>query len=335
MVAKLLGLVGRALLAVGVLVLLFVVYQLWGTGIQEARSQRSLEREFQELRAAVPQGTESVVAADVTPSPTGGTGLREVSEPPANLPLPREGDPAASIRIPSIGVTRTVVEGITVAQLRRGPGHYPETPLPGQQGNVAIAGHRTTYGQPFHNIDKLANGDEISFETLQGDFTYVVTETHIVEPSQVEVLEDFGDNRVTLIACEPKYSAAQRIIVVGTLVEDPAPPIDGQQEAQALAAETSQELPAETIDEGLTGTTASAAPALIWGLVAGGVWIVAWLVSRLVRRRISPPATNNHMRQPWAIRALGSVPYLVGLPAFLVALYFCFEGIGRLLPAAY
>ena len=111
--------------------------------------------------------------------------------------------------------------------------------MPGNPGNAAIAGHRTTYGAPFHNIDQLAPGDEIIVTTLQGEFRYevlpqptdevddsgepVMRGNFIVAPSQVEVLDDFGDNRLTLTACHPKYSARQRIVVVAQLVEEPAP----------------------------------------------------------------------------------------------------------------
>ena len=90
---------------------------------------------------------------------------------------------------------------MSLSQLKRGPGHYPETPLPGQAGNVSIAGHRTTYGQPFHNVDKLEAGDQILTTTVQGEFVYEVDRLEIVDPGDVEILEDQGDNRMTLIAC--------------------------------------------------------------------------------------------------------------------------------------
>ena len=79
--------------------------------------------------------------------------------------------------IPAIGVDKIVVEGVSLADLKKGPGHYPETPLPGQEGNAAIAGHRTTYGAPFNRLDELEPGDEITVTTVQGEFTYEVTET--------------------------------------------------------------------------------------------------------------------------------------------------------------
>ena len=84
--------------------------------------------------------------------------------------------------IPKIGVDKIVVEGVGRNDLRKGPGHYPDTPMPGQPGNAAIAGHRTTYGAPFNRIDELEPGDEILVTTLQGPFTYEVTGTEIVTP---------------------------------------------------------------------------------------------------------------------------------------------------------
>src|SRR4029077_12634193 len=107
--------------------------------------------------------------------------------PPLNVPP--EGDALGIIGIPKIGVTQYVVEGVNVDDLRKGPGHYPSTQLPGHEGNSAIAGHRTTYGAPFGDLDQLAVGDEINLATLQGDFHYKVTEQLVVDPSQVSVLD--------------------------------------------------------------------------------------------------------------------------------------------------
>ncbi|MCY4193907.1 MAG: class E sortase [bacterium] len=169
-------------------------------------------------------------AASATSQPTGGP----LEADPAWLAMlyRDQGSAIARIQIPAIGVDKTVVEGVRVGDLRKGPGHYPTTPLPGQAGNAGIAGHRTTYGAPFGDIDELRPGDQIIVTTIQGEFTYEVVpqgEGHghfIVAPHQVEVLDqDFSDhpNRLTLTACHPKRSARQRIIVVAALVGDPAP----------------------------------------------------------------------------------------------------------------
>ena len=117
--------------------------------------------------------------------------------------------------MPSLGTDHIVVAGIGVDELRLGPGHFPDTPLPGQLGNVAIAGHRTTYGQPFHDVDLLARGDEIVLTTVTGRFVYLVDDISIVDPTEYAVVSttDRTRARLTLTSCHPKWSAAKRIVV--------------------------------------------------------------------------------------------------------------------------
>jgi sortase A len=126
---------------------------------------------------------------------------------------PLKGDAIAQIDIPSIGVSEYVVEGTDVASLRKGPGHYPETPLPGDPGTTAIAGHRTTYGAPFRRIDQLDRGDRITVDMPDGRFRYRVERTTIVDDQDLSVLEPVGHRRLMLSACHPLYSAAERVIV--------------------------------------------------------------------------------------------------------------------------
>lgn len=126
-------------------------------------------------------------------------------------PLP--GDAIGEIDFPTLDQSFFVVEGTDPDDLRRGPGHYSDTPLPGQRGTVAIAGHRTTYGAPFRNIDQLDRGDAIVLQMPYGRFHYRVQKTEIVEPTQTEVTDPVGYNRLVLTACHPLYSAAQRIVV--------------------------------------------------------------------------------------------------------------------------
>jgi sortase A len=126
---------------------------------------------------------------------------------------PLEGDAIARIEIPAIGVSEYVVEGTDTGDLRKGPGHYPETPLPGDPGTAAIAGHRTTYGAPFRNIDDLERGGVIRVDMPDGRFVYRVEETKIVDDSDLSVLEPVGHRRLMLSACHPLYSAAERVIV--------------------------------------------------------------------------------------------------------------------------
>ena len=110
------------------------------------------------------------------------------------------------------------VEGTGAGDLRKGPGHYPATPLPGQRGTVAIAGHRTTYGAPFHDIDDLDAGDRIEVEMPYGLFHYRVERTRIVEPTATWVTRRVDHDQLVLSACHPLYSAAKRIIVFARLV---------------------------------------------------------------------------------------------------------------------
>jgi sortase A len=128
-----------------------------------------------------------------------------------------EGRALGRIRIPSIGVNFVMVQGIKPASLRKGPGHYPSTDMPGQRGTVAVAGHRTTYQAPFRRLDDLDRGDEIRLEMPYGDFTYRVERTRIVTPDALWVIRNVGHPQVVLTACHPLYSAAKRIIVFARL----------------------------------------------------------------------------------------------------------------------
>ena len=127
------------------------------------------------------------------------------------------GQPLGRIRIPRIGLSRVWVEGTGTGDLKRGPGHYPSTPLPGAPGTVGIAGHRTTYGAPFRTVDKLRARDRIVVEMPYGTFTYRVERTRIVAPTATEVVRRVSYDRLVLTACHPLYSAAQRIVVFARL----------------------------------------------------------------------------------------------------------------------
>jgi sortase A len=127
------------------------------------------------------------------------------------------GDPMGRIVMPAIGVSEVFVEGTGAGELRTGPGHYPETPLPGERGTVAIAGHRTTYGAPFRRIDELDRGDRIELRMPYGRFVYRVERTRIVPPTETSVTARVDHDRLVLSACHPLYSAAKRIIVFARL----------------------------------------------------------------------------------------------------------------------
>ena len=295
--ARFLGAVGRTCITAGVLILLFVAYQLWGTGIREAQAQNRLEDDFAEVLEAAERPTPSTSTTSTT-APG-----EEVPETVPAIEAVPEGDPTARLVIPKIGVDKIVVEGVSLADLKKGPGHYPESPLPGQEGNAAIAGHRTTYGAPFHRIDELVAGDEITVETVQGSFTYRVTEQLIVSPTQVDVLEDKGDNRLTLTACHPKYSARQRIVVVAEL--------DPEEEPLPRPPRAEDAAPPPALDD-IDGEGAPALPAILLGVLCAALWLVAWVIGRAWRR--------------WPT-------YALGLPFFLVALFYFFEEFSRLLPS--
>jgi len=121
------------------------------------------------------------------------------------------------ITIPKIGASYTVVQGTDTASLEEGPGHYPATAFPGLGQTVAIAGHRTTYLAPFRHIDALKPGDKIVLKMPYGLFTYAVQFHRIVPPTALWVTRDVGYERLVLSACNPLYSAAQRIIIFARL----------------------------------------------------------------------------------------------------------------------
>lgn len=130
---------------------------------------------------------------------------------------PLRGDAIGKIELPTLGRSYYVVEGTNAASLRRGPGHYPSTPMPGEHGTTAIAGHRTTHGAPFRTIDKLRHGDRIVLSMPYGRYTYRVYKTKIVLPTDLSVTKNVGFDQLMLSACNPLYSAAQRIIVFAKL----------------------------------------------------------------------------------------------------------------------
>ncbi len=131
------------------------------------------------------------------------------------------GDSLTRIKIPALGLDTVVVEGITPSALRAGAGHYPQTPLPCEGGNVSIAGHRTTYGRPFGNVDQLKPGDTIELTTPIGGCVYQVSRAPwVVAPSELSVIDPTPERSLTLTTCHPKGSAAERLIVRATWVKD-------------------------------------------------------------------------------------------------------------------
>src|SRR3984957_1349818 len=202
--------VGRVVLVAGVLVLLFIPYLLWGTGLMTARSQAVLRTEFSKAQQRADVSTPSTIA---NPAPHG-----PVAQAAPPILDPAVGSAVGTITIPKIDLSMVVVEGTGEAQLQTGPGHYPGTPLPGEKGNSAIAGHRTTYLHPFYNLNELVPGDSITIVTLQGIFLYHVTGSLAVAPTDVSVIDQTRAATLTLTTCNPRYSASQRLVVHARLV---------------------------------------------------------------------------------------------------------------------
>lgn len=220
--------IGQTLISLGVVVLLFIVYEAFITDIFTAREQAKLTAELEEEWQDVPadQINQEINFADV--------------------PV---GDAFAVLRIPAFGpdYAQVVVEGTTNAALEKGPGHYPDTAGPGEVGNFSIAGHRVGKGSPFLNLDKLKPGDAIVFETQAnwyvyrvignpqtgdfGDPAYPTEGQLITDPGHYQVIMPVPDQPdatptqklLTLTTCHPKFSAAERLIIHGYLEGEPLP----------------------------------------------------------------------------------------------------------------
>ena len=217
------GTIGKVLIATGLLMFGFVGYQLWGTGIEYARAQDRLDDEFDQLLASVSTTTappETTTAGPETTTAAPETTTTTVAPAPT-VPEFAPGDVLARIEIPSIELDAKVVSGVQPEDLKQGPGHYPDTPMPGQFGNSAIAGHRTTYGQPFYRLDEVAPGDEIVLTTVQGRFVYRATGSEVVDANRADVVATTDPTiaQLTLTTCHPRYSATRRLIVSADLDE--------------------------------------------------------------------------------------------------------------------
>lgn len=123
------------------------------------------------------------------------------------------GDGLGSIEIPRIGLTRSIFEGIELSTLDYGPGHWPGTAMPGEAGNVVVAGHRVSHNADFRNLDQLSSGDEVIFNTGSRRHVYHVEYTEIVQPDAVWIIDQTPDATATLFACHPPGSVSQRIVV--------------------------------------------------------------------------------------------------------------------------
>jgi sortase A len=148
----------------------------------------------------------------------------------------RIGGAIGRIRIPAIDISFVMVQGTDKGSLRKGPGHYVQTQMPGEEGTFAVAGHRTTYLAPFRHIDELEEGDRIVIEMPYGRFVYRLRGTRIVAPTEVSVLRRAEeDERIVLTACHPLYSAAKRIVATGKLVRVRPGPVAGAADSRSIS----------------------------------------------------------------------------------------------------
>ena len=233
---------GWILLIGGAVVLLYVVYLLWFTGLETERAQSQLAESFPGMAVMIPDTTgtperaraarhptdpdDPVVVGpedDGAPEPTASEAEDEAVDPAeayAALWFERDGNQILHDEV------LFVVEGVTIERLRSGPGHYPDSDPPGGGGNVAVAGHRTTYGSPFWSVNELRDGDTIHLMDRDGvEWVYAYREQRTVDPTSTWVVGDdplgTGEPMITLTTCHPRGSAAQRLVVFGELTGEP------------------------------------------------------------------------------------------------------------------
>jgi sortase A len=188
---RVLRFLGKTCLTAAFILAAYIAWVLWGTGIYTSREQTTLRDELAE-RLDEPRPRPGVI-------------------------LP--GREYAILKVPSIGVEEVVVQGTATDDLKRGPGHYDETDDPwDDRGRVGIAGHRTTYGAPFWDLEKVRRGDVITLITEFGTFVYRVTRSEVIPPTRIGVLDPTKRSTLVLTTCTPRFSAAQRLIVYASLI---------------------------------------------------------------------------------------------------------------------
>lgn len=331
---------GITLITLGVVVLLFVAYQLFGTNFSESHSQSVLAKQFSALAAADASQAPKAASGGTAAAPTAaaqstaavGTATKGGSGAEV-LPSVPTGHAIDHLSIPAIGVDKFVVEGTAEADLAEGPGHYKGTALPGQVGNVGIAGHRTTFGAPFFKLGQLKVGDSIYITDLSGHtWLYSVSEAPlVVSPTDVAILARTPFAQLTLTTCNPIFSATSRLVVIARLVgsavhvsTEPAPAISTLASGTASAGTSTKAPSSATAPKTPTGkvtgfnsgggSAKAWFPALSYGLGAILLWLSARILMTTCRR--------------W--RRLGVLA--AGIAACAVPLWFCFENATRLLP---
>jgi LPXTG-site transpeptidase (sortase) family protein len=237
---------GVTLVLVGLVAVGYAVYRMVAPGIAVDRAQDQLTLDFDERLAIVEAGgTVETAPRDESPAVVsdpaefdsaddvpvmfgmadgGSIGSAPQMEVPdgwhTEVPPP-QGSPIGRIVIPAIDLDWMIVQGVSVPDLKQGPGHMPGTAMPGQMGNAVLSGHRTTYGAPFNKVDQLVHGDTIEVQTLIGTHTYEVVSQRIVHPREMWVTTQWDGAWLTLTSCHPKGSSQQRIITFAKLVDGP------------------------------------------------------------------------------------------------------------------
>jgi len=318
--------VAACFVGTGILLLSFVAYQLWGTALYEHSAQNHLRQELQSKFPTPPTTTTPRPSASGTPTTAPPAEVVSRVAPP--MTDPNLGAPLGLLTIPRLGMSDTViVEGTGENQLQQGPGHYQGTPLPGEAGNVGIAGHRTTYGAPFYDLDEMRSGDQVTIQTAQGIFVYQVVGSHVVQPADTTVLDASTTPELTLTTCNPRYSAATRLVVVATLKTAITPGSfattvsTGTSTTTSTPTTTPVRLPPTLAggEEGLGGVTTGGqvGGAVLWGvltLLAAGLGVLGW----------------RRGRRPWSW-----VAFSMGIPVTLGALLMCFQHISLALPQSF
>lgn len=211
---KTLRILGSLLIVAGVLTLAWVVL-VWRwedpftaayTHFQQSRLSSTYEKRSAAYRPRVARGDLASVQRQVA------------DEARAYRRSLHPGEPVGRMRIGRIGLKMVVVQGTDHDSLKKGPGHFAGSALPGEGHLIYVAGHRTTYLAPFAAIDKIRPGDYIRFELPYGTFTYRATRHYIVASTAVKALEDTGTEILRLQACHPRFFATQRYLVDAKLV---------------------------------------------------------------------------------------------------------------------
>lgn len=234
---KIIKIIISVIAGAGLLFLLYPTFVNAIVGVKQESVLSEWEAQKEDLSEEGMEQAEQVESSEVTPENaaewedqesegiTGKSGGSGVSSVKTGKEIIDYKDLAAEdffplkIRIPKIDLEWIVNEGVDTKTLKEGPGHIPETPLPGDAGRCTISGHRTTYGAPFNKIDTLKNGDLIYLETIEGElFIYAVTELEIVKPKDVYILEGTNKKELLLTSCYPEYSASERIILISELI---------------------------------------------------------------------------------------------------------------------